>query len=187
MSLRYVSNSATIDPVAADVIGTYTFRANDIQDPNGTGVGHQPYGHDTLALVYNRNKVLSSKITVEFLAGATGGTYNAFAAIQLSTEGTPTTNPTLFLEQPATTYKAVGGLDTGHPVKVAKTFQADKFFKGIPNKDLTANFGGSPTEQAFYHIGIGGMNEGTDVPRFDMIVTITYKVLVLEPKSLGES
>lgn len=44
----------------------YVFRLNSIFDPDLTGTGHQPYGHDTLALIYNRYRVLrcSWKITV---------------------------------------------------------------------------------------------------------------------------
>lgn len=35
----------------------YNFRLNSIFDPNLTGVGHQPYGYDQLADLYNRYRV----------------------------------------------------------------------------------------------------------------------------------
>jgi len=39
--------------------GFYQFSLNSIFDPNLTGTGHQPYGHDTLATLYNRYRVIS--------------------------------------------------------------------------------------------------------------------------------
>lgn len=39
--------------------GAYRFNLNSIFDPNQSGVGHQPYGFDTLATLYNRYRVIS--------------------------------------------------------------------------------------------------------------------------------
>ena len=35
-------------------LAAYRFNLNSIFDPNRTGFGHQPYGHDQLAGLYNR-------------------------------------------------------------------------------------------------------------------------------------
>jgi hypothetical protein len=53
------------DSLAAGAASIYTFRSNSIFDPDFTGTGHQPYGHDTLVALYNRYRVinLSWKIT----------------------------------------------------------------------------------------------------------------------------
>lgn len=37
----------------------YIWTINSIFDPNRTGGGHQPYGHDTFATLYNRYRVIS--------------------------------------------------------------------------------------------------------------------------------
>lgn len=42
------------------------FRLNSLYDPDETGVGHQPYGFDQLALLYRRYKV--SAVLVEIIA-----------------------------------------------------------------------------------------------------------------------
>lgn len=47
--------------------GVYQFRGNSIFDPNFTGVGHQPLGHDTYEQLYRRYTVLGSSITVHFI------------------------------------------------------------------------------------------------------------------------
>ncbi len=62
VKLRYV-DTITIDPGAA-AIGIHVFRANSIFDPDLTGTGHQPLLHDTYATLYDRYRVVSSKIKV---------------------------------------------------------------------------------------------------------------------------
>jgi len=49
------------------------FRMNSLFDPDRTGVGHQPYGRDQLANIYNRYRVNGFKYEV-WGAHATGGT-----------------------------------------------------------------------------------------------------------------
>lgn len=39
--------------------GMYKFNLNSIYDPNLSGTGHQPYGFDTLATLYNRYRVIA--------------------------------------------------------------------------------------------------------------------------------
>lgn len=39
--------------------GNFQFNLNSIFDPNRTGIGHQPYGHDTMNILYNRYRVIS--------------------------------------------------------------------------------------------------------------------------------
>lgn len=48
---------------------TYSFRANSLFDPDYTGTGHQPYRYDQLATIYQKYRVVSSKITVNFSTG----------------------------------------------------------------------------------------------------------------------
>lgn len=47
-------------------------RLNSIFDPDLTGTGHQPYGYDQLAALYNRYRVLSCKWKVTFHAESLG-------------------------------------------------------------------------------------------------------------------
>jgi len=47
-------------------IGTWKFNLNSVFDPSRTGIvtGHQPYGFDTYASLYNRYRVISCKYIV---------------------------------------------------------------------------------------------------------------------------
>lgn len=54
--LKYVETIVgnTVSPATAD---TYQFRLNSIFDPNFSGTGHQPMGHDQLIELYNKYHV----------------------------------------------------------------------------------------------------------------------------------
>lgn len=56
---RYITKHKYCETVSTDVNGLYTFNLNSLYDPNRTGIGHQPYGYDTLATMYNRYRVIS--------------------------------------------------------------------------------------------------------------------------------
>lgn len=61
---RYICKMKYAETVATDGSGLYAFNLNSIFDPNRTGVGHQPYGHDTLQTMYNRYRVISCSYRV---------------------------------------------------------------------------------------------------------------------------
>jgi hypothetical protein len=61
---RYICKMKYAETVATDANGRFAFNLNSIFDPNRTGVGHQPYGHDTLQTLYNRYRVISTTYRV---------------------------------------------------------------------------------------------------------------------------
>lgn len=56
---RYICKMKYSTNVATDINGQYIFNLNSLYDPDRTGTGHQPYGFDNLALLYNRYRVIS--------------------------------------------------------------------------------------------------------------------------------
>lgn len=50
-------------------VATYAFRCNSLFDPDQTGTGHQPYRFDQLAAIFQRYRVLKSKIIVDWSVG----------------------------------------------------------------------------------------------------------------------
>lgn len=58
----------------AGLTGQYAFNMNSLFDPNRTGFGHQPYGFDTLATLYNRYRVVSCGWRIQ-LAGDASSAY----------------------------------------------------------------------------------------------------------------
>lgn len=51
---------------SSNAIARQVMRLNSLQDPDSTGVGHQPMYHDQFQSVYKRYTVLGSKMTVTF-------------------------------------------------------------------------------------------------------------------------
>jgi len=56
---RYVCKMKYADDVTTDGLGSFRFNLNSLFDPNRSGLGHQPYGFDQLAALYNRYRVVS--------------------------------------------------------------------------------------------------------------------------------
>lgn len=57
---RYICKMKYATTIATDATGQYIFNLNSLYDPDRTGIGHQPYGYDNLALLYNRYRVIST-------------------------------------------------------------------------------------------------------------------------------
>lgn len=51
------------------VFGNYAMNLNSLYDPDRTGVGHQPYGFDQLAALYNRYRVISCGYRLNLAVG----------------------------------------------------------------------------------------------------------------------
>lgn len=62
---RYICKMKYSETVASDMFGNFHFNLNSIFDPNRSGVGHQPYGHDTLATLYNRYRVINCSYRIQ--------------------------------------------------------------------------------------------------------------------------
>lgn len=56
---RYICKMKYSEFITTDGTGQFTMNLNSVFDPNRTGVGHQPYGFDTMATLYNRYRVIS--------------------------------------------------------------------------------------------------------------------------------
>lgn len=65
VALRYVGKMKYSETFTTDVDGQYIYRLNGLFDPNQTGVGHQPYGFDSLANLYNRYRVIACGWRIE--------------------------------------------------------------------------------------------------------------------------
>lgn len=59
----------------APITGQYVFNMNSVFDPDLTGVGHQPYGFDSLASLYNKYRVLSCGWRVQMPLGTSANSY----------------------------------------------------------------------------------------------------------------
>lgn len=56
---RFIAKHKYCETVTTSALGQYNFNLNSVYDPNRAGTGHQPYGFDTFATIYNRYRVIS--------------------------------------------------------------------------------------------------------------------------------
>lgn len=186
--LRYAENGLSVNP-GAGLVAEYIFRANDVFDPNQSGVGHQPRGFDQLMPLYNHFTVLGSKITVNVCNEGNNEAVACFLTLQ--GESTTQTNPIDLMERQdvrTITLAPKGGGDTSG--RLVKTFSAKRFFGPSQPMDDTSQRGDvtqSPNEQAYYHFGAVALNGSTDIAAVPFNVVIDYIVMFHEPNDVSSS
>lgn len=67
---RYICKMKYSETIATGATGIANLNLNSVFDPNRSGVGHQPYGHDTLITLYNRYRVISCGYRINIAIGS---------------------------------------------------------------------------------------------------------------------
>lgn len=187
ITLRYAD---TYSFSLATVTGSsQVMNLNSIFDPDRTGAGHQPYGYDQLALLYNRYRVWNCRWSVKFHAEAQG-----FYIVVLPSNGplaTAITNQASFSlasESPRAQSRVQG--TGGNSVAVngrialnalngttAAEYKGDDRFQAV--------FTASPSELMLLNIGI---YNGTGVTvAIDFQIILYFDVEVHDPLMLAQS
>jgi hypothetical protein len=184
--LRYCE-SVAITPTAGSCF-TYTFRANDVYDPNQTGTGHQPMGFDQIMSNYQHFTVIGSKITATFI----GGTTEYLAAISTNSSSSDSSNSASEIKERQRTVWKVVPTNVGGPGTrtLSKRFSSKKFFHVkalVGESQYKGSASNSPAEQAFFYVYAGSDDGSTTVGTIKVSVTIEYIVVFSEPKSMGQS
>lgn len=186
--LRYVQ-TISLDPGSGTPAG-HVFRANSIHDPDYTGVGHQPLGHDIFEQLYRHYIVQKSKISCTFLSSSSDGALGpAIVSIGLRDDNVLQTDMDLVREQANTTYSVIGGASSGMiPVTLHNSYKVSEFFSRNPTDDqLGASFGSNPTEGSWYHVQAIAANQSSDTVALSVQVSMSFEVLLGERKPLDAS
>lgn len=129
------------------------YNLNSIFDPDRSGTGHQPMGHDQLGQIYNRYRVNSCTVTVHWtLTGANG----AVMALLGNNTTSGFTNYTDMLEQQDCKSRAIIEFTPG--AKIRKKYYLPKIL-GVTKTEYSGSdrhqaiFGATPTELAILHVG----------------------------------
>jgi len=165
----------------------YRFRLNSTFDPNFSGVGHQPYGRDELANIYNRYRVISCSYTVS--AVDQSGQYITVCALP-SNEQVNTLSLQEMLENPRAKFivqapnasmKMLKG-KVSIPSLVGRTkdqYMADDRYQ--------AQFDANPSENALLNIYVQRLDGGANVLNVPLQVTLNYVVEWFDVKNLPQS
>lgn len=152
VTLRYHANvgiSSTSGAVAA-----WTFLLNSIYDPDYSGTGHQPLGHDQLAALFQRYAVIRARVTVQCATTSVGEVPVFYGLVAAS--GPNMSNRNVIAEQPYGKLRVGGSCyDGAEPVVLSWEVDVGRFFgvKDVPgDSSLSAAFGASPTRPIFFTI-----------------------------------
>lgn len=100
---RFITKHKYAEAVTLSSAGlnTYRWNLNSLYDPNRTGLGHQPYGFDSLSALYNRYRVISCK----YVLSCVSDTANiAFAALPANDTAVVISNVSEARENPRCKY-----------------------------------------------------------------------------------
>ena len=162
------------------------FACNSIYDPNLSGSGHQPYGHDTYSNIYNQYTVLASTLKMTVVRANDSSRALTYGVGIEDSVSTSLAN-TVWAERP--TYKvACGNQGNASSKPLYITWNRKKRF---PSPDvyrtLSAPFGTNPSEIEIFNLFVedpSGTNISTGV---NVLVEIDYTVEMYEPIDLGTS
>lgn len=183
--MKYVQTFKILTASGSDY-AINTFRLNSIYDPDESGVGHQPYGYDTLEPLYNNYRVYKVHATIECV-GSIGSDKPIIGFLPCA--GLPTiTNFSHLLELPKSKWKQLD--DSTRKVKgsyrmssvigvTPAQYKADDLF--------LSSMGGNPASLAYLAV-FAGMPT-TITPDVDWYITITLIQYVefLVPKLQAQS
>jgi len=172
-------------------ISTFRFNLNSIYDPNRTGLGHQPYGHDTLATLYNRYRVIKCKYVISAIptGATTGNQYGIVAALPANEQVNVVSinevqehpRAQFITQAPDAALKVLKG--TVHiPSLVGRTkaqYLADDRYQ--------ATYGADPNELAVLNVYTGLLNAASETVSMQLNVMLEYTVESFDVKNLGQS
>lgn len=199
---RQIVKMNYVEQIAIDTtvgfVGSYIYSAGNINDPNFSGTGHQPQGHDEWQTFYDRFQVLGSKIKVTFWSASDGTAVNAQGIVGILLAPDTTTisagSPYQWLEYKHSTFKPLNtNNSTDGTVSVYKGYSPKYYYgisKPLSEPDLSALLSSGatgPVKDAFFHLFVMSNSTGGDLGNIRMQIELDYVVMLTEPKSLSIS
>jgi len=184
--LTYVSYG-TLNTGAVGAPASQIWNMNSIHDPDRTGAGHQPYGHDTYSTLYNRYRVHKIAWTIQCSSYGTNSTNVTVVPLNNVT----TTDDVLAVEQAGgsartkilhqsgdSNHTFMGAVDLAQLNGTSRTeYNADDRFE--------STFGSSPTElMGLYIFASNGASTASGIQYF---VKLQYYTELFDPIPLAQS
>lgn len=193
VKMRYAAGGL-VGITTGQLINQVNFCPSSIFDPDTSGIGHQPIGHDQWQTFYNHYVVLGCKMsmTVSHDLGLAGRAIVCGAYLDDDTVAATNWQPLVESGRAAWSIINPGSsVGSEHNQKAIECYySAKKFFNVKDVKDnitrLGAPFGSNPTENAFFKCFVACSdnsvpNENT---AFTYTIILDYTVLLSEPKDL---
>lgn len=180
--MRY---STTFTMVNVGGFGNHEFRQNSIFDPDFTGTGHQPLGHDQWANFYTAYEVLSSSIKFQVLPPDVNPIQ--FAIYPSLGSGSVTSIATA-IEQPYSKFKQTNDTTMTARTNYLRNSMSIRKFEGrtTASVNYTSAFGASPANTRFWICVIGSMT-ATSISDILCSVQIIYRCKLFKRITLSAS
>lgn len=189
VKLRYCE-CFNLDPVGAGAVATYVYRANSIFDPNYTGIGHQPLGHDEWETFYKKYRVLGSRLTVQAASNSALATGQCIVSVNTSFDPiSALVYNTTTMERTGSVWTILGAVGSSNGSKrLIKNWSAKKSFgKDWNDDDTGATFGANPVKPWYFLINAQSPDTGGDATVISCTITIDYICEFSEPVELPQS
>lgn len=183
--LRYVDNVIVQTVNLSDDASIHYFACNGIHDPNITGGGHQPYGHDTVASLYNHYRV--DKAVIRVTPSTVGGQIIWGVAIT-DDAATPVTD-NVMEERKLSKSSVMAVADHIVPESLYMEWKPDLSFPvgGGEQKNMNASYGSNPGELMCFAVYARRCLTGLPSVSLSFHVTIDYYVTSYELKQLDQN
>lgn len=172
-----------LDVPASGVPVGYVFSCNGTYDPNISGTGHQPRGHDQMATLYDHNVVIGFKARCSFVNADTGNA--VICAIMFSDSPTLLTSNEDVLENRFVRHILCAPEGSGPAVRtMTARINPNKFLgrsKPLADPDLKNSAGSNPTEQVYMHVYVMS-HLAIDANVVYTQVDLEYTSVWIEPK-----
>lgn len=186
--MRYV-DAVNLNP-AAGAANSNVYAANDLFDPDVSGVGHQPLGFDQWMAFYDHFTVLGSKCIVRAWNGTAASPAVAF--INLNDNSSISATLSTIAELNNTTRKPLALSAAGGSIQtiLSRSFSAKRFFGNrnpMADDEQSGSASSSPTERAYYIVGCYPLDHAADLGNITVEVEIQYTAMFHERKDLTQS
>lgn len=178
VKLHY-STRFSLNPGVLGAVSSYVFRLSSIFDPDFTGVGHQPVGHDQYAALYERYQVYEVEYHVEFANRST--TQNQTVGYRLSDVSNTSVERDVNIENGNCEWTLIGAI--GAPTRkftgsvYLNNIHGLSYQQYMANDDYGAQFGNNPAESGYLVVWAGGLGDDTDP--VDVVVHMVYKTKLM--------
>lgn len=190
VTMRYASYQPDW-PSTSGALNQQVVSMNDLNDPDTTGVGHQPLGYDQWRLFYEDYIVVEARLSVQAVLSSQAITTPPVMGVLMHDSNSVTaTSHDALVEQGRSTWKLLPASITPGPHKFYMKADLKKVFNVADVKDnkhrFGGTFGGSPNEENYFIIWLQSLDQSTTTT-VDLYYVVEYDVIVSSPKELAQS
>lgn len=183
--LKY-STGVNVNAAGGRTVGVHVYSANGVYDPDITAVGHQPRGFDQLISLYDHMVVIYSEIDVIFYPSDNIEQLGWVAARDFTTVGASIDD---YLELSNCKHISLCNSNLGYANRIKMSINPNVYLtrsKPLSDPNLKNSNSSNPTEQVYWHVGVGTTSVSDPAP-VRIEVVLTYSVVCIEPKDPGIS